>query len=209
MGKGKKIFLGIIIAIAIIIIGIIATYYISFSPKTATTSIDTPIEINQLNLAKKFIPKDIGLSFTGITATSNTVFSSQELTELAILAVQQIPEAKEYVTGLKVTIENDDVVIYAPIKYHGIPLEARFIFKPYAKDGKGIFHYESGNIGFIQIPKDVIFEKMSDNSIVQFNKTNGDIILHFNEIKQITVTDLYAKNSNIAIKFEGKINFFK
>ena len=49
MSKGKKIFLGVIIAIAIIIIGIIATYYISFSPNTATTSIDTPIEINQLN----------------------------------------------------------------------------------------------------------------------------------------------------------------
>ena len=94
MSKGKKILVTILAIIATLIIAVVVTYYVSFSPKVATTPITSNVQINELQLAKKFIPKDVDLSLKGISATSDAQFSAQELTELAIYAVNQSPEAK-------------------------------------------------------------------------------------------------------------------
>ncbi|WP_297520798.1 hypothetical protein [uncultured Clostridium sp.] len=208
MSKGKKIIISILAILVALIIAVVVTYYVSFSPKTPTTPITNNVQINELALAKKFIPKDIDLSFKGISATSNAQFSAQELTNLAIYAVNQSPEAKKYVTGLEVKITDGNIVIYVTINYKGIPLEGKLIFEPYAKDGKGLFHYVSGNVGFIQIPKDLIFNKLENNSVVQFDKTNGNIVLYFNNIKQIKIENIYTKEDNINIVFKGNLKFF-
>ena len=208
MSKGKKILATIISIIIAIIIGIVITYFVSFKPKVATTPITTNIQINELDLIKKFIPTNVDLSLKGISATSDASFSEKELTDLAIYAVNQSPEAKKYVTGLKVSIEGNDIVIYVTAKEKGIPFEIKLIFEPSAKDGMGIFHYVSGNVGFIKIPKDIIFEKLINNSLVQFDKNRGDIILHFAKVHQIKIENIYIKENNINIIFKGNVNFF-
>ena len=208
MRKGRKILAIIIAIILAIVIGIVTVYFISFKPKTPTIPVTTNIQINELDLVKKFIPTDVDLNFKGISVTSDTSFSSEELTNLGIYAINQSPEAKKYVTGLKVSVEGKDIVIYVTTKYKEIPFEIKLIFKPYAKDGMGIFHYVSGNIGFIQIPKDIIFDKLSNNSLIQFNKTNGDILLHFAKINEIKIENIYTKEDNINIIFKGSVNFF-
>lgn len=208
MNKGKKIFFSILTTLIILIIAVVVTYFVSFKPVTPTTSINSNVQINELDIAKKFIPDNIDLSFKGISATSDAQFSAQELTNLAIYAVNQSPEAQKYVTGIQVQIINGNLVIYVTFKYAGVPFEGKLVFEPYAKDGKGMFHYVSGNIGFIQIPKDLIFDNLTNNEIIQFDKNNGDIILHFNKINQIKIENIYTKEDNIDFVFKGSINFF-
>ncbi|MGL4762838.1 MAG: hypothetical protein ACRCWG_15555 [Sarcina sp.] len=208
MSKGKKILVTILSIIVALIIATIITYYVSFSPKVATTPVTSNIQINELNLIKKFIPTDVNLNLKGITAKSDAQFSSQELTDLAIYAVNQSPEAKQYVTGLQVKILDGNVIIYITVNYKGIPFEGKLVFEPYAKDGKGILHYVSGNIGFIQIPKNIIFNSLVDNPIIHFNKTVGDIILHFDNLGQIQIENISTKDDNIDIMFKGSINLF-
>ncbi|MGL5576657.1 MAG: hypothetical protein ACRDCW_14055 [Sarcina sp.] len=208
MSKGKKVFFSILAIILVLIIAILITYFVSFKPKTKTTLVNPNVQINELELARKFVPNNIDLDLSGISATSDAQFSAQELTNLAIYAVNQSPEIQKYVTGIQVQIVNGNIVIYVTLQYAGIPFEGRFIFEPYAKDGMGMFHYVSGNIGFIEIPKNLIFNNLTDNPIIQFDKTNGNIILHFTNIHQIKVENIYTKENNIDIVFKGSIKFF-
>ncbi|MGL4656019.1 MAG: hypothetical protein ACRCWM_09050 [Sarcina sp.] len=208
MSKGKKTLITILVTLLILAIAVVTAYFISFKPKTPTTPITTNVQINELDLAKKFIPQNIDLSFKGISATSDAQFSAQELTNLAIYAINQSPQAAQYITGVQVKIINGNVVIYVTAKYMGIPFEGNVTFEPYAKDGTGVFHYVSGQVGFIPIPKDLIFDNLTDNSIIQFDKTNGNIIFSFSQIKELKIKNIYTKENNIDIVFKGSINFF-
>lgn len=210
MTKNKK---GILIALLSILIIIIASflgvkiiYNSYFAPKIAVTPIDSTIELNNWNLIKKFIPNNVNLSLKEINVQSTTEFSDSELTDLFILALREEPNATKNLTGLKVDIENNDVNIYIDINYKGIPVQGKLTFTAQSKDGKGIFHYKEGKIGFIDIPKNIIFENLQDNSLLSFDKNNGDIILSFKDIiKYLKIKSITVENDKIIIVFNGTI----
>ena len=120
--------------------------------------------------------------------------------------MREEPDAIKDLTGLKVDIENDDINIYVDINYKDIPFQGKLTFTAQSKDGKGIFHYKEGKVGFIDISKDTIFKNLQDNSILSFDKTNGDIILSFKDIiKYLQIKSIKVEDNKIVIVFNGTI----
>lgn len=207
--KKKKLFI-VILSILILILtcffGVKTVYKSYFAPKVPVTSIDSTIQLNDWDLIKKFIPDNVNLSLKEINVRSTTEFSDSELTDLFILALREEPNAIKDLTGLKVDIDNGDINVYIDINYKDIPFQGKLTFTAQSKDGKGIFHYKEGKVGFIDISKDTIFKNLQDNSILSFDKNNGDIILSFKDIiKYIQIKSINVEDNKIVIVFNGTI----
>lgn len=207
--KIKKFFLILLSLIVILSAILIFCYYNYFYPKTETKSIDSKITLTSSDIGLKFIPKDFKFSLNEISVESKTEFTEEELTDIFITTINEIPEAKEYVNGLSVKISKDGITIYVSGKYHSIPIGGELSFTAYNKGGKGVFHYEEGKIGFFNIPKEVLFENLEDNLFFQFNKDSGDIILSFPALNQLQVTKVETVNKALEIDFKGILSLKK
>lgn len=210
MTKSKRNFLIILLSIFIIFLGgffgVKALYKSYFAPKVSVTPINSNIELNNLTLLSKFLPNDINLSLKEIQVSSTTEFSSSELTDLFILALRENPNNIKDLTGLKVTMEKGDINIYADVDYKGIPFQGKLTFTAYSEDGKGIFHYKEGKVGFLDISKDTVFKNLENNSILSFDKEKGDIILSFKDIiKYLEISSIKVEDDNLIIVFKGTI----
>ncbi|MGL4772429.1 MAG: hypothetical protein ACRC2K_02595 [Clostridium sp.] len=202
--------LGIIFIIIMILgIGTIIIYKNHFEPKTKVTPISNEVTIDNKYLIKKFLPKNFNFSLKEVFVESNTNFSEEEITNLFIYAINEMPDIKEYITGLKVDIERENINIYIHAKYKNIPFEGKLTFTAYAENGKGIFHYKEGNIGFIDIKKEFIFNEATPTSVIDFDKENGDIILTFKAIKQLEVRNISTIENGINIVFRGTLKFWE
>lgn len=207
--KIKKFFLILLSLIVILSAILIFCYYNYFYPKTETKSIDSKITLTSSDIGLKFIPKDFKFSLNEISVESKTEFTEEELTDIFITTINEIPEAKEYVNGLSVKISKDGITIYVSGKYHSIPIGGELSFTAYNKDGKGVFHYEEGKIGFFNIPKEILFKNLEDNLFFQFNKDSGDIILSFPALNQLKVTKVDTKDKILEIDFKGLLTLKK
>ena len=207
--KIKKFFLILLSLIVILSAILIFCYYNYFYPKTETKSIDSKITLTSSDIGLKFIPKDFKFSLNEISVESKTEFTEEELTDIFITTINEIPEAKEYVNGLSVKISKDGITIYVSGKYHSIPIGGDLSFTAYNKDGKGVFHYEEGKIGFFNIPKEILFKNLEDNLFFQFNKDSGDIILSFPALNQLKVTKVDTKDKILEIDFKGLLTLKK
>lgn len=210
MTKKKKrlliVSLSLLIVIIVSFLGVKIVYNSYFAPKVAVTPIDSTIELDNWNLIKKFLPNNVNLSLKELNVESTTKFSDSELTDLFILALRENPNAIKNLTGLKVDIENNAINVYIDVNYKNIPFQGKLTFTAQSKNGKGILHYKEGKIGFIDIPKDVIFENLQDNSLLSFDKNNGDIILSFNDvIKYLQIKSITVENDKIIIVFSGTV----
>ncbi|MGL6185951.1 MAG: hypothetical protein ACRC1T_11295 [Clostridium chrysemydis] len=206
--KTKKILLGGIITLAILALIILGVYNFSFKPKETVDSINKTVTIDPIKLSKKFLPKDINLSLEELTAESNTKFNSNEITDLFIEAINEMPDLKNSLSGIKVSLDNDLINVYANIKYYNIPFQLKLVFSAKAVDGKGILHYESGNLGFISISKDTIFNNLENNSLITFDKNSGDIILSLEGLDNIDIKDMKVQDGDLVINFRGTIKFW-
>lgn len=207
--KIKKIFLILLSLIVILSAILIFCYYNYFYPKSETKSIDSKITLTSSDIGLKFIPKDFKFSLNEISVESKTEFTEEELTDIFITTMKEIPETKEYLNGLSVKISKDLITIYVSGKYHGIPIGGDLSFTAYNKDGKGVFHYEEGKIGFFSIPKEILFKNLEDNLFFQFNKDSGDIILSFPALNQLQVTKVETKDKILEIDFKGLLTLKK
>lgn len=206
--KTKKILIGAIITLAILALIILGVYNFSFKPKETVDSINKTVTIDPIKLSKKFLPKDINLSLEELTAESNTKFNSNELTDLFIEAINEMPDLKNSLSGIKVSLDNDLINVYANINYYNIPFQLKLVFSAKAVDGKGILHYESGNLGFISISKDTIFNNLENNSLITFDKNSGDIILSLEGLDNIDIKDMKVQDGDLVINFRGTIKFW-
>lgn len=210
MTKSKKKFLTWILSLLILIaasyFGVRAIYKNYFAPQVEVTPINSNIELNNWNLIKKFLPTNVDLSLKQLKVESSTEFTDSELTDIFILALRENPEATKNITGLKVIIKNKDINIYADFLYKNIPMQGKLVFTAQSKDGKGIFHYKEGKVGFIDISKDTIFKNLKDTSLLSFDKEDGDIILSFKDvIKYIQIKSITTENNKIDIVFSGTV----
>lgn len=206
--KIGKIILGIIVTVLILISILLGVYYYSFAPKTEVESVQSEIVLDKKSLIVKFLPTDFKLNLKEVYVESTADFSEDELTDLFILAIKEIPELNSLVTGLKIDIEGENINMYFHTNVKNIPLEGRLTFAGQSKDGKGVFHYVDGKIGFIPISKEVIFNDTTDTSIVKFDKNQGDIILSFEEIKLLEVRNVVVDSNKVELTFRGTIRFW-
>lgn len=206
--KALKILAGTIISLLVVLLLVFGTYYYFFVPKTEVKSTTDVITLDKKALILKFLPSDFKLNLKELYVESETEFSPEELTDLFIVAIQENPQLFEFITGLRVNLDNNLVNVIFHVNYKGIPFESKLVFNGESKYGKGIFHYVEGKIGFISIPKDFIFSKVEDTSFVKFDKNNGDIILSFDEIRNIKIENVSISNNNLKLIFSGTIGFW-
>lgn len=206
MGKGKKILIGLISIIIILIIVIVGVYFVSFRPKVETTPVNGTVQVNTVAIAKKFIPSDIKLSKDGVSATSNVKLNSSELTNLAAYAVSKSPTATKYITGLKVATDNNNkLVVYVTGKLNNIPSQAKIDFSVKPENGSAVLHYDGGKIGFLSIPKSLIFDKLRSNDYIHVDRSNGDITINPQEIKGLNISNISVNKSDLDIQLNEKI----
>lgn len=206
--KIGKIILGVLISVIVICSVLGGVYYYSFYPKTEVKPIDEDIVFDKKVLITKFLPTDFKLNLKEVYVESTADFSEDELTDLFIFAIKELPELNAFVTGLKVDIEDSNINVYFHSNVKNIPMEGKITFMAESKDGKGVFHYVDGKVGFIPIAKDIIFKEAEDTSIVQFDSERGDIMLSFEEIKQLEVRNVVVENNKVELTFRGTIKFW-
>lgn len=209
MNKKLKSLFIILISIIVLVSIVLTTYYTSFYPKTSVSPITKEVTFNKTTILKKFMPKNFDISLNKLELDASADFTEEELTDLFILSLQETPEIKDSITGIKVDIDNNKMYVYAHLTYYNIPLEAKLIFNCYSENGKAIFHYENGKIGFINLSKDALFKNAINNSLVTFDKENGDVILSLDEMKNLEITDISFIENGINIKFKTSINFWE
>lgn len=198
------IFLGVLFLIILLLYGV---YYKYFSFKTEVKSLNSSVSLDKKYIFKKLLPDKFDINLKEAFVESNASFSEDEITDLFILAFNEIPSLKENIDGLKASIEDSNLNLYLHSHYKGIPIEPKLTFVGENTDGKAIFHYKEGNIGFINISKEDLFSKFKNTSLVQFDKDNGNIILSFENLKHIQVTNLSIKDNKVNITFKGSLNF--
>lgn len=209
ISRKHKLYIASAIVLTIVIIQIIAgVYYLGFAPKTKVAPINKEIKLDRKTLLKKFLPSNFDISLKEVYVESDTIFTEEELEELFISIIKDMPELKGIITGVGIYTDKEYINLYFRMKYKNIPLEAKLIFSCRAENGKGIFHYEEGKIGFISISKDMIFKQNFRTAIMELDKDNGDIILSFDTIKQLEVRNVTAIDNGINIVFRGTIKFW-
>ncbi|WP_315076790.1 hypothetical protein [uncultured Clostridium sp.] len=205
MAKIKKtsLFLSIIL---VILLTISATYYIGFYPKTKVIDINTSSNFNGLTLLDRLSKNDLNLSSKEISLETSLTLSEEDLSTMFIgLIKESNNKLSNLITGLKVDIDENKLNVIFHLKYNGIPLEGHLVFNASAINDKCVLHYHSGNVGFININKDLIFSKLRSNDVVTFDKTNGDIILSISNIDNIKVKDIQVQDNNIIITIKGSL----
>lgn len=206
--KAFKVIISIIVVILIIVFGSLFTYEAYFAPKVPVTSIDTTIEVNPLELALKLLPNKVDLSLNGVKVNSNIELTENQLTDFAILAIQNNQEVQKFVNGLKFNINNNKVTLYVKFTYGGIPLEAQLNFNCLSQNGQAIIHYESGNIGFIKIPASVIFNRLKSNEFITVYPNDQNIALNFKSVKNISINSFTVNGNKLDIGLEASLKLF-
>lgn len=201
MRKKFNLFLTIII---VLVLALGSTYYFSFYPKTKVTNINDSSNFNSLTLLDKLSKNDLKLSSKEISFETSLTLSKDDLTSIFIdLIKKSNNKLSSLITGLKVEINENKINLIFHIKYNEIPFEGHLIFTPSAVNDKCVLHYNSGNLGFINIDKDLFFSKLQSNSLVTFDKNNSDIILSMDNINNIKVNNVQIQGDNIIIAIKG------
>lgn len=209
MSKNKsKVILIPIIILIVIILGAFSLYQFSFKPKVPVTPITSEIKVDPLELALKLIPNDLNFSLKEIVTKSNIELSDDDLTNLAILAIQNDPNINDKIEGLKVLIDGKYLNLYIQFKYLNIPLEAKLTFSCFSKNGNGILHYEGGKLGFININKNIIFNNLTSNNAIDVDKANSDIILKLKDNYNITLNFFELVNDTLKLGVQTKFKLF-
>lgn len=204
--KGIKIVIGVIIFVIVIIALFIGIYYTQISPRVDTTPINN-VQINVNEIVKKFIPQDIDISLNGISAKSNVKLDSKELTDMAAYAISKSPSASKYVKGIKVEPNGNNLNLYVTVAYKGIPAQAKLVFSVQSVNGNGVLKYDYGSVGFISIPKNIIFDSLDSNEYISINKQDASITISTDKLKGIKIGGMSINGSNLEIDLNGKINF--
>lgn len=207
--KKKSIILTTLLIILTFCFSIVAIYKHYFYPNIEVKSINSEAIIDNKKLLAKFFPNKLNLSLSEISLESKVNFTEEELTDLFISVVNEIPDLKNNVTGLKVNINNNKIYIFINFKYNNLPLQIKTIFMPYSENGEGIFHFQEGKIGFINIEKDTFFKYLEDTSIIQFDKKQGNVIISFVNTDILEITDISTNENNLDILFKAHLNLFK
>lgn len=208
MSKKKfklKILIIPIIIIAIILGGTFFTYENYFAPKVPVTSIHNTVSLDSSVLS--FVPNQASFSSSEITLNSDGTISGTDLTNIIISVLQNVSNTTlKEITGVQVNIIDNEINVYATFNYLDIPFEIHFVFTPQIENSQAVLHYVKGNIGFIQIPKSLVFKYLSDKSFMSVDSSKANIILKFNNSNKIKVNTFEVDGSSLKIAYTTTIS---
>lgn len=203
--KLKILIIPIIIILGIILGGTLFTYENYFAPKVPVTSVDSTADLSSSILS--FVPNQASFSLSEVTLDSSGIISSTDLTNIIILVLQNVSNTTlKEITGVQVKIIDNEVNVYATFDYLDIPFEVHFVFTPQIENNQAVLHYVKGNIGFIQIPKNLVFRYLSDKSFMSLDSSKGNIILKFDNSNKIKVNTFEIDGSALRIAYTTTIS---
>lgn len=206
MKKISKIMLCLLLVIIILFGGL---YYFYFYPKVSVKPLSSNISLDNLDLTKKLLPNDLNITMKNINIDTEAKYSDDNITDILILSLNKNAKSSNFIEGIKSSINKNNITVYMTLKYNSIPVQGKLIFSAHSKDGKGIFHYESGKIGFIDISKEKLFSLLNhDSDIIQIDKNSGDIIMYLKNFKTFSIKSVNLDDGSISIHVSGKLNVF-
>lgn len=204
MKKFLKIILCLLLIIIILVGGV---YYFFFYPKVDVKPLSSDINLDNIDLTKKLLPNDLNITMKNINIDTEAKYSDDNITDILILSLNKNNNSSNFIEGIKTSINQNTLTIYMTLKYNSIPLQGKLIFSAHSKDGKGVFHYESGKLGFIDISKEKLFSMLNhDSDIIQIDKNSGDIVMSLKNFKTFSIKSIKLDDGNLSIHVGGKLN---
>lgn len=204
MKKFSKIILCLLLIIIILVGG---TYYFYFYPKVAVKPLSSNINLDSIDLTKKLLPNDLNITMKNVNIDTEAKYSDDNITDILIVSLNKNSENIKLIDGIKTSIDKNNITIYATLKYNSIPVQCKLVFSVHSKDGKGIFHYEYGKIGFIAISKERLFSMLNrDSNIIQIDKSQGDIVMSLKDFKTFSVKSIKLDDGSLSIHVSGKLS---
>ncbi|MGL5614727.1 MAG: hypothetical protein ACRDD2_00620 [Sarcina sp.] len=197
VGKGMKILVGIIIAIVIIVIAGFAVYFVAFTPKVKTTSINAVNQQAVQNVTQKFSPEALANNVQTVNGKKQISLTTEDLSNVAAYAVSKSSSASKIITGVKVQPEGNNVVVYATGKLKGVSSQAKITFNVTDQNGQPTLKYDSGKVGFISIPESEVLSKIPNNQYVTVNPQSGTITVNPDAIAGHTIEGINTNDSNL------------
>lgn len=192
-----KIIVGIIIAIVIIVVAALAVYFVAFTPKVQTTSINAVNEQEIQGIAQKFSPEALASNIQTVNGKKEISLTTEDLSNIAAYAVSKSPSASKIITGVKVQPEGNNVVLYATGKLKGVSSQAKLTFNVTDQNGQPTLKYDNGKVGFITIPESEVLSKIPNNQYVTVNPQSGTITVNPDAISGHTIEGINTNNSNL------------
>ncbi|SHK00330.1 hypothetical protein SAMN02745248_01540 [Hathewaya proteolytica DSM 3090] len=187
-----------------------AIYYFYFYPQNNSyESMNKSLPNAEREVDIEINPENIDIPSKEITVLSSINFSEEELTDLFLLSLKDMPEVNQYIRGLKVRILDDCINLDANVTYKNLPLKATFTFQGKASNGKGILHYHQGKIGFLDIPENVLLSNLKDTTYLKVSQDSKDIILDLSTSEFMEITDIVTENKSLKVKLRKTISLLK
>lgn len=204
----KTMLISFILSLLFLIGCTFLVYKLSFAPKGTVTLLTEASPIDNRELLKKFIPNDINFSIKEIAVSSNTSFSSGELTNLAVNTLKDNVDNINYLEGVDLSFEDNLLKVKSHINYRGIPLECNLFFSVKAIDGNGVIKFEKGKLGFISLDPDSFMEYIPQSDFLTLDSQENEIIISLKKDMNIEITEMYINEDNLILNFNGKIKLF-
>lgn len=211
MNKKKSIFNFSIIFF--ICLSLITTYFLGFYPYKNLSSINTSSpNIGLSYLINKSSNSKLNLSSNAISFSTNINLNENDLNDILMSLLKEYKNIANInnlnITGVNSKIDNNKITILFNASYHKIPFRGHIIFTPTFKSNILILHLDESRIGFINIRKNIILNKISSNNFINVNLDTSEIILNLDKIPEIKIENINLSNDNLTITFQGELNIY-
>lgn len=212
MNTKKSIFNFLIIIF--ICLSLTTTYFLGFYPYKNLLSINTSSsDINLSYLINKLSNSKLNLSSNALSFCTNITLNENDLNDILMNLLKEYNDTTNInnlnITGVNSKIDNNKITILFNASYHKIPFRGHITFTPAFKSNKIMLHLDECKIGFINIRKNIILNKISTNNFINVNFDTNEIILNLDKIPELKIENINITNDNLIITFQGELNIYE
>lgn len=202
------------LTIIFICLSLTTTYFLGFYPYKNLLSINTSSsDINLSYLINKLSNSKLNLSSNALSFCTNITLNENDLNDILMNLLKEYNDTTNInnlnITGVNSKIDNNKITILFNASYHKIPFRGHITFTPAFKSNKIMLHLDECKIGFINIRKNIILNKISTNNFINVNFDTNEIILNLDKIPELKIENINITNDNLIITFQGELNIYE
>lgn len=211
--KRNKSILNFLITI-FICLSLIFTYFFGLSPYKNLSSINTSSsDLNLSYLISKLNNSKINLSSNAFSFSTSISLNENDLNNILMNILKEYKNNTNInnltISGVNSEISNNKITILFNASYHKIPFRGHMTFTPTFESNEIMLHLDESKIGFINIPKNTILNKIPTNNIIEVNIDTSEIILNLDKISGLQIENIDISNNDLTITFQGELNIYE